>query len=436
MPDLRLIKLLGAAALIAALAAPAQVVAQSAEADTPAEDNGETSDTLFAPDELQELVAPVALYPDTLLVQVLVAATLPLEVVKADQFVKANADAEPDALKTDIEAQGWDPSVTVLATAFPSVLSNMSEHIDWTETMGTAMLAQNEDVMEAVQVMRSQAEDAGTLESTAEQTVEVTQEDNGDETIIIQPADPQVVYVPQYNTETVYVPQETTETTTSSGSNDALTSAIIFFGTAILINEIFDDDDDYYNYWGCRNCGGWYGRPIIRDPGDVNIDIDGNVNIGNDVDIGWRPDDRDRDRAQERISNGRENGRASVMPARAPTQSDQLRRDLTNRTGAADISRPEAQQELNRAIQSADRPANGRLPEASQKTLDRTKRDATPQAPARTPQAKPSRPAVQAPARQSRPTGGGALRQQAPAARAKAGGNRGRSAKNRAGRGR
>lgn len=346
---------------------------------------------LLTKEELQELVGPVALYPDTLLIQVLVAATYPLEVVKADRFVQDNNGAED--LEAQIEAQGWDESVAVLATAFPDVLTDMAVHIEWTETIGTAMLAQDEDVMAAVQDMRKIAEDAGTLTSGDEQTVEVTQ-DAGEETIIIQPADPEVVYVPQYDPETVYVDD-------GSDVGDAVVAGLITFGTVALISEIFDDDDHWNDYWGCRNCGGWNGNPIIRNP-DIDIDIDGDVNIGDRRDVGWDPGDERRDKARDEIGKRRGDG-VSTMPVKKPDRGDEMRQRLSKETGARDISRPGADRNVQRP--------EGRAPDARREAVDRTrakvpegtKQKAKAKAQSRPKQA--TRPA--APRTQARPQGGG-----------------------------
>ncbi len=177
-------------ALAILLAGPLAAQDEAAATEDTAEETAAdaTEDALLSEDELQTLVAPVALYPDTLLIQVLVASTYPLDIVKADAFLDDNPDAEPGSLEDEIAAKGWDESVSVLATAFPDVLSDMADHVDWTDTMGTAMLAQSDDVMDAVQVMREQAQDAGTLNSNDQQTVEVTQEGDDGDTIIISPA--------------------------------------------------------------------------------------------------------------------------------------------------------------------------------------------------------------------------------------------------------
>lgn len=310
----------------------------SAYAQSTEEAEEVSEDALLTQAELENLVAPVALYPDTLLIQILVASTNPMELVKADRLLTVNADEPEEVTKAAIEAEGWDESVEVLAVAFPEVIQDMAIHIEWTEAMGNAMLAQSDDVMVAVQTMRMQAINAGSLITNEAQTVEVTEEED----VIIQPADSQEVYVPTYDPEVVYVDNSNT-------LGDTFAAGLVLFGTVALIDEIFDDDDDWDDYWGCRNCGGWGGGPIYRDP-DIDIDIDGNVNIGNDINIGNRPDRRpdggwkprqgDRDRAKEKIANRRDdNGKTRLPVNKKDSRADALRRDLSKQSGAPDISR-------------------------------------------------------------------------------------------------
>jgi uncharacterized membrane protein YgcG len=150
------------------------------------------------PDQLQQLVAPIALYPDSLVAQILAASTFPEQVVEADRWVQAHPDLKGDALGQAVDQQPWDPSVKAL-TAFPSVLGNMDKNLSWTSSLGDAYYNQEQDVMDAIQVMRQKAEQAGNLKSTPQQTV-TTQ----GSTVVIQPADPQIVYVPAYNPWLVY----------------------------------------------------------------------------------------------------------------------------------------------------------------------------------------------------------------------------------------
>ena len=151
-----------------------------------------------SPEQLQQLVAPIALYPDSLVAQVLAASTFPEQVVQADRWVQAHPDLKGDALGQAVNQQSWDPSVKAL-TAFPSVLGNMDKNLAWTSSLGDAYYNQQQDVTDAVQEMRQRAQGAGNLKTTPQQTVT----DQGS-TIVIQPASPEVVYVPAYDPWLVY----------------------------------------------------------------------------------------------------------------------------------------------------------------------------------------------------------------------------------------
>lgn len=167
------------------------------------------------PEELQALVAPIALYPDPLLAQVLMASTYPLEVVQASRWSKANPKLMGKDLEDAMLKQTWDASVKSLCS-FPDTLAMMNEKVDWTEKLGDAFLAQQDDVMAAVQALRAKAQASGNLKSSKELTVttEKPQPPPADagvpaqaavtQVIVIQPANPQVVYVPQYNPTVVY----------------------------------------------------------------------------------------------------------------------------------------------------------------------------------------------------------------------------------------
>ncbi len=411
-------------------------LAQESSEDVAAkDDNSATSSSLLTDAELQTLVAPVALYPDTLLIQIFVAATQPLEIVKAERYLLDNADRDPVELEPEIEAMGWDPSVSVLATAFPEVVGQMATHIDWTETVGTAMLAQSDDVMDAVQVMRDQAIDSGALVSGPEQTVEVSDDD----TVVITPTEPETVYVPQYNPETVY---------TGPSTGDVVGAALLTFGAVALIDEIFDDDDDWYDYWGCRNCGGWGGGPIYRNP-NIDIDVDGNVNIGNDIDlgdrtdIGWNPDPDLQQEARDKIADHKrpEGGRGDLPVNRPDSRTDELRAKLSRESGAADISRDRGAAAAvvgagagavaggalaNRGNANRDRAA------AKQQAIDRTKRpDATKKPVAQRPQTSKKPQAKKAASTQGKPRAskGQALQKKASGSRTQSASKRGHAAK-------
>ncbi len=151
-----------------------------------------------SPEQLQQLVAPIALYPDPLVAQILAASTYPEQVVEADRWIQANPGLTGEARAQAANQQLWDPSVKAL-TAFPAVLGNMDKNLSWTSSLGDAYYNQPQDVMNAVQAMRQRAEAAGTLRGTPQDVVT-----NQDGSISIEPANPEVVYVPEYDPWAVY----------------------------------------------------------------------------------------------------------------------------------------------------------------------------------------------------------------------------------------
>ena len=154
----------------------------------------------YSQDQLDGLLAPIALYPDSLLTQVLMASTYPLEVTAADRFVKQNPGLNGEALDRALADKTWDPSVLSL-TQFPQVLAMMDDKLEWTQQLGDAFLADQQRVMDTVQSLRAKAQAVGSLQSTAQQTVAVR-----DQTIVIEPAQPQMVYVPVYDPAVIYGP--------------------------------------------------------------------------------------------------------------------------------------------------------------------------------------------------------------------------------------
>src|SRR5215467_8553756 len=156
------------------------------------------------PEEIEALVAPVALYPDDLLSQVLMASTYPLEIVYATRWVKANPNTKGDAAVKAVANETWDVSVKSLV-AFPQVLEPMNDKLDWTQKLGDAFLDDQKAVLDAVQRLRAKAQDAGNLKSNEQQTVIVEPATTTTTTIVkIEPANPQVIYVPAYDPTVVY----------------------------------------------------------------------------------------------------------------------------------------------------------------------------------------------------------------------------------------
>jgi hypothetical protein len=168
------------------------------QAPPPAPEQAQPAPAQLTPEQLQELVAPIALYPDALVAQILAACAYPTQIVEAERFLQQNPNLQGQALGDAVNQQAWDPSVKAL-TQFPSVLANMDKDLSWTSELGDANVNQPQDVMDAIQFMRQKAEQAGNLKSTPQETVT-----NQGGAVQIQPANPQVVYVPQYNPELVY----------------------------------------------------------------------------------------------------------------------------------------------------------------------------------------------------------------------------------------
>lgn len=195
-------------ALVLVMAVPAIASAQTADkpptASGPAQPASQPPPgvELLKPEQLEALVAPIALYPDELLAHVLASSTYPLELVQADRWLKEHKNLKGDALKKEVDKQSWDDSVKALAST-PDVIAMMSDKVDWTKNLGDAVLAQQPDVMDAIQRLRSKAYDNKKLVTTKQQKVSVqTQESR--QAIVIESADPETIYVPYYDPATVY----------------------------------------------------------------------------------------------------------------------------------------------------------------------------------------------------------------------------------------
>jgi hypothetical protein len=201
-------------------------------------------------DDLQQLVAPIALYPDALVAQILGAATFPDQVAAAAGWLQQNQSLTGTALTQAIDGQPWDPSVKAL-TQFPSVLDNLAKNLSWTSSLGEAYHTQAADVMTAVQVLRAKAQAAGNLKSGSQITV-VQQ---SPQVIVIQPTNPQVVYVPTYNPTVVY---GTPYVTPGYSTAAVVTTAVLAFGIGIAVGAAMSNSWGY-SYWNCN----WHGGTVV-----------------------------------------------------------------------------------------------------------------------------------------------------------------------------
>ena len=296
------------------LAAPPSLIAQQ---------SGQAP--VFKQEELDQIVAPIALYPDSLVAQILMASTYPLEVVQAERFAKQNASLKGEALTKALEAQSWDPSVKSLVN-FPQVLTMMSEQLDWTQKLGDAFLEQQKPVMDTIQSLRAKAQAAGNLQTTKEQTVIVEEK-----IIKIEPASPQVIYVPAYNPTVVYGawPYPAYPPYSYYPPGYVATTAAFSFMAGAAVGAA-------WGYaWGNNN---W-------NSGNVDIDVNRNTNINNNINRG--------NYAQQRPAGGqgnnwqhnaehrkgvayRDQGTAQKFNRASTSDAIKSREDFRGRGGAGD----------------------------------------------------------------------------------------------------
>jgi uncharacterized membrane protein YgcG len=219
---------------------------QSAEETNP---GGATDGAPKSASELEALVAPIALYPDALVAQILAASTFPDQVAVADYWVHQNQQLTGTALMQTVDKQAWDASVKAL-TGFPTVLDKLAKNLVWTSSLGEAYHNQPSDVMAAIQKLRAKAKAAGNLKSTPQMTV-VQQSPS---TIVIEPADPQVVYVPEYNPTVIY---GTPYYTPGYTAGDAVAAGAIGFGAGIALGALAGGSG--WNSWNCD----WNGGAVV-----------------------------------------------------------------------------------------------------------------------------------------------------------------------------
>jgi hypothetical protein len=237
---------------------------------TAAQAAGAQAATTYAvpsPDQLDQMVAPIALYPDNLVGIVLAASTYPDQVTAANAWVKQNSSLKGAALQQAVDQQPWDGSVKAL-TDFPQVLAQMAGNLSWTSAMGDAYYNAQQDVMNAVQRMRQRAQASGSLKSNQQQTVTVQntppeQQSAGapQQTIIVQPAQPEIVYVPQYNPTVVY--GAPVQTYPGYSTADVVATSLLTFGLGIAVGAAISNNNNCcgwgYNSWGTN----WHSGSVV-----------------------------------------------------------------------------------------------------------------------------------------------------------------------------
>ncbi len=431
MRESRLWMLTGVAlAVLSAQGAPSLVWAAAAAAPAAATTGTSVPEQkpAFSKEQIEQMVAPIALYPDALLAQILMSSTYPLEIVQAARWVKKNPNLKGEALDRALLEQSWDPSVKTMAM-FPTVLERMNQNLDWTQDLGDAFLAQEQEVMDAIQRLRKEAQKTGALKDTKEQKVVVQQEK-----IIVEPADPQTVYVPSYNPSTVYgtpppattyyptVYQQPVYTNSSSGDTALAFGAGALVGGLLTAAIMWDDhDDDWHGYHVWHHGPGYWDNdwPGPRyGSGDWNR-WRGDTNINGDVCVG-RCTSIDRDQWKRGANNFQHNvehrggvkyRNAEQVAARHPevtkaTATGRIDRDTAR---GKDLQRPstlpaKAEQRPGAGTRPTERPQAGAGDR--QRTADRSKATAADR-PATREARSEARPKAASSARE-RPAGGGA----------------------------
>jgi len=290
------IALLVSSSPIAALAAepPPQPASEAALGPAPGD---------ATPEDLEQLVSPIALYPDLLVARILVASTFPTQVVECERWLKANSNLKGDDFAKAVNAQPWDPSVRSLSQ-FPDVIKTMNDSLSWTSALGEAYYNQPDDVMNAIQRLRDRAVKAGTLKDTPQQKIEtqpvtVQEEGSPQQIVVIQPAQQNTVYVPQYDPTSVYGAPVAAPAgyaapaTTGYTGTEMLTTGLLSFGLGMGLMALINDDDDH---WDC----GWDGS------GGNNVNYNKNVyvNRGNNYPRGGQ-NRQARQNAREARREGR-----------------------------------------------------------------------------------------------------------------------------------
>ncbi len=287
-------------------------------------------------DDLHTLLAPIALYPDSLLAQMLMCSTSPGDVVALNGWLSTTTNLKGTALQDAATKTGFEPSFVAMAL-FPQTVKMMADQLDWTTSVGLAFTKNRSAVFNAIQRLRAQAQQAGTLKTNAQQEVETRTTSTGEEVIVIEPANPQVVYVPQYNPQVVYTQPATTSTTIvvqeNNSSADAAAAGMIGFAAGIAIGAAIDNNY-YYGPYGFH--GGAY---MYNDAWDDYYDH------REDAREDWQDHREDiADERGDRAENAREErtdraeNRQENRPEASQAQRDQAKTAAQNRQSGTSAS--------------------------------------------------------------------------------------------------
>jgi len=303
-----------------------------------------SSGQALSPGDLDGLLAPIALYPDQLLAQMLLCAADPAGVQALDQFLKSHANLKGTELQDAALKDNFEPSFVALAL-FPQVVQQMAGRLDSTTRLGQAFASDRTAVFASIQRLRKQASDAGTLKTTPQQEVETQTTSSGQQVIIIEPANPQVVYVPQYNPQTVYVVQPTT-VVVQNNSTDAAVAGMIGFTAGIAIGAAVNNNYYYGPY-------GWHGGAYM-----YNDAWDDYADYREDAREDWQDHREDlADERGDRASNQQEQ-RTERQENRTENRPES-QQQRTERQQTRQENRPESQAQRSTAAQTASSGTKG-----------------------------------------------------------------------------
>ncbi len=299
--------------------------------------------SVYTQPQLDQMVAPIALYPDALLSQVLMAATYPLEIVEADRWLQANQGLSGAALDSALSQQTWDPSVISLCQV-PSVLTKMSQNLEWTQDLGNAFLGQQADVMNTAQKLRNEAYRSGNLQSTPQQRVIVEQQ-----VVQIVPANPEVVYVPAYSPAVVYgaywsYPSYDYPAVYAPSPGQVFANGIMW-GVGFAIGNSLFGGCDWHDHNVYVNNNVFIHNTIYRNTNvykNVNVNVNKNVNINNRQNWNHNPEHRGNVPYHNDTMNQkyRGNGKGYERPGQGGAGTWQGNKPGQNGAGTRDMNKP------------------------------------------------------------------------------------------------
>ena len=294
---------------------------------------------------LDQLLAPIALYPDSLLAQILMSAADPAKVEELDKWLKTNQKLKGTQLQDAAVKAGFEPSFVALAL-FPQVVAKMADQIAWTRVLGQAFAADRSAVFDTIQRLRRQAQSVGTLKSSPQQEVATKTTSSGQDVIVIEPTNPQIVYVPQYNTEVVYTQAPTTTTVVVQEDNDAdvaVAAGLIGFTAGIAIGAAMDNNYYYGPY-------GWYGGAYM-----YNDAWDDYYDAREDAREDWidHKEDLSEERTERRENTQEQRSERTETRQEGRTERQQNRPEATDAQKAQVQERAQQRQSQGASTQSA-----------------------------------------------------------------------------------